>query len=82
METSCKSATNANTDPDQLLAELKLGKKQMLESSVYALQEGEALLEKLENLWRMASMDSRPDFWRPSIARAIGKVAPLNFFSH
>jgi hypothetical protein len=28
----------------------------------------------LEQLWRLTSIDSRPDFLRPSISRAIGKV--------
>jgi hypothetical protein len=45
------SKSYEDQDPENHLAHLHSGKKQMLESSVYALQEGEALLEKLDNLW-------------------------------
>jgi hypothetical protein len=41
---------------------------------LFSNQEGEALLEKLERLWELTSIDSRPDFLRPSISRAIGQV--------
>lgn len=45
-----------------------------MESSVYALQEGEALLEKLRALWQMASLDSRQGFIKQSAALSIGQV--------
>ena len=73
LELICKTGRESS-DLNELLKDLKFGKKAVLEASVYALQEGEALLEKLEQLWRLTSIDSRPDFLRPSISRAIGKV--------
>jgi hypothetical protein len=57
-----------------LPTDLNSGKRALLEASVYALQEGEALLQKLEQLWQMTAIDSRSDFVRPSITKAIGKV--------
>ena len=53
---------------------LDAAKKAMLESSVYALQEGEALLSKLNCLWTQSTMDSRPDFIRRSVSLAIEQV--------
>ena len=73
LEQLCK-LTLDETNLAVVLERLNSGKKAILESSVYALQEGEAMLEKLENLWMMTAIDSRPDFLRPSISRAIGKV--------
>ena len=50
-------------------------KKSMLEASVFALQEGEALLEKLNQLWIQSSLDARTDFKKESISLAIEQVS-------
>ena len=57
------------------LAELSVAKRAMLESSAFALQEGDALLEKLSALWQLSSLDSRPGIIKQSVALAIGRVS-------
>ena len=68
---------NIVTEEDVLAAvkALDAAKKAMLESSVYALQEGEALLSKLNHLWTQSTLDSRPDFIRRSVSLAIEQVS-------
>ena len=81
IERVCSSTQNVNTKEDVLKAiqELDGAKKAMLESSVYALQEGEALLSKLNQLWTQSTLDSRPEFIRRSVALAIEQVeCPTN----
>ena len=46
----------------------------MLEASVFALQEGEVLLEKLNQLWIQSSVDVRTEFKKESISLAIEQV--------
>ena len=53
---------------------MNLAKKAMLESSVFALQEGESLLGKLNQLWMQSSEDVRTDFKKESICLAIEQV--------
>ena len=57
------------------LSELSVAKRAMLESSAFALQEGDALLEKLSALWQLSSLDSRPGIIKQSVALAIGRVS-------
>ena len=57
------------------LCDLSIAKRAMLESSAFALQEGDALLEKLSALWQLSSLDSRPGIIKQSVALAIGRVS-------
>ena len=59
----------------QALSDMNHAKKAMLESSVFALQEGEALLGKLNQLWIQSSTDVRTDFKKASICLAIEQVS-------
>lgn len=69
----CLRHTPNPPNPQAELAELSHAKKAMLESSVFALQEGEALLERLHVLGA-SPLDSRPQFIRESVGRAIEQV--------
>ena len=64
----------------EAISALNHAKKAMLESSVFALQEGESLLEKLNQLWIQSSIDVRTEFKKESISLAIEQVRtkPLN----
>eukprot|EP00094_Tigriopus_californicus_P002724 TCALIF_02628-PA protein Name:"Similar to unc-89 Muscle M-line assembly protein unc-89 (Caenorhabditis elegans)" AED:0.08 eAED:0.03 QI:0/0.71/0.12/1/1/0.87/8/85/2824 len=53
---------------------LTKGKRTMLESSVYALQEGDTLLDMLQKMKDDIIMDSRPKFMRNSFLLTIGQV--------
>ena len=59
---------------NKALNELNAAKKTMLESSVYALQEGDSLLDQLNNMWTQSSLDSRPESIRRSVNLSIEKV--------
>ena len=59
----------------QALSAMNHSKKAMLESSVFALQEGEALLGKLNQLWIQSSTDVRTEFKKESICLAIEQVS-------
>ena len=59
---------------NKTILDLDRGKKAMLESSVYALQEGEALLDKLNQLWIQSSLNPCTDFKKKSICLAIEQV--------
>ena len=57
------------------LRELKTGKRAMLEASVYALQEGDALLSLIQEIIDEAlSLDSRPYQFKKSLLLASGQV--------
>lgn len=64
----------ADWDLERHLRQLGLSKRSVLEASVYALQEGEALLQKLNALWHAEWIDSRTDCLRTPVARAISQV--------
>ena len=59
----------------EALAAMNNEKKAMLESSVFAVQEGESLLQKLKQLWIQSSTDARTDFKKESICLAIEQVS-------
>ena len=67
----------------EAMSALNHAKKAMLESSVFALQEGESLLEKLNQLWIQSSIDVRTEFKKESISLAIEQVRtkPLTYIS-
>lgn len=58
----------------EAMSALNHAKKAMLESSVFALQEGESLLEKLNQLWIQSSIDVRTEIKKESISLAIEQV--------
>ena len=78
IEAMAKVQSSAVTkSPEEVRSEvssLNGAKKSMLEASVYALQEGEGLLAKLNALWTQATLDSRPAFIKRSVALAIEQV--------
>ena len=57
------------------ICDLNIAKRAMLESSAFALQEGDALLQKLSALWQLSSLDSRPGIIKQSVALAMGRVS-------
>ena len=61
----------------EAISALNHAKKAMLEASVFALQEGESLLEKLNQLWIQSCSDVRTDFKKESISSAIEQVSIL-----
>ena len=67
----------------EAISALNHAKKAMLESSVFALQEGESLLEKLNQLWIQSSIDVRTEIKKESISLAIEQVRtkPLTYIS-
>ena len=83
LERICRNCINENiSSPNAIkeaLAALNHAKKAMLESSVFALQEGEALLEKLNQLWIQSSIDVRTEFKKESISLAIEQVRIQRF---
>ena len=82
LERICKSGVQQTIstldDIRNTISALNGAKKAMLESSVYALQEGEALLDKLNQLWIQSSSDQRTDFKKESISLAIEQVSLCN----
>ena len=74
----CKNGIEKNVSSlsgiKELLSAMNLAKKAMLESSVFALQEGESLLGKLNQLWIQSSEDVRTDSKKESICLAIEQV--------
>ena len=79
LERICKNSLqeNINSLPaiKKAVSSLNDAKKVMLESSVFALQEGEALLDKLNHLWIQFSSEARTDFKKESISLAIEQVS-------
>ena len=86
MEKVCKVVTVASFTNESVLRDamidLNRAKKQMLENSVFALQEGDALLEKLTSLWKTKrlvpqdeAVDVKPELVKQSAALAIGQVS-------
>ena len=82
LERICRDPRSLNDSESIQLAisTLKNSKRAMLESSVYALQEGDALLNRLRLLWNHATLDSRPGFIKKSASLAIGRVSLKNIF--
>ena len=78
LERICRNCVEDNISSPNALKEarnaLNHAKKAMLESSVFALQEGESLLEKLNQLWIQSSIDARTEFKKESISLAIEQV--------
>ena len=78
LERICRNCIEENirTPPaiKEAFSALNHAKKAMLEASVFALQEGEALLEKLNQLWIQSSVDVRTEFKKESISLAIEQV--------
>ena len=70
-------AENSSIAHRDALSALNHAKKAMLEASVFALQEGESLLEKLNQLWIQSCSDVRTDFKKESISSAIEQVSIL-----
>ena len=68
-------AESSSIEHRDALSALNLAKKAMLEASVFALQEGESLLEKLNQLWIQSCSDVRTDFKKESISSAIEQVS-------
>ena len=68
-------AESSSMEHRDALSALNLAKKAMLEASVFALQEGESLLEKLNQLWIQSCSDVRTDFKKESISSAIEQVS-------
>ena len=68
-------AENSSIAHRDALSALNHAKKAMLEASVFALQEGESLLEKLNQLWIQSCSDVRTDFKKESISSAIEQVS-------
>ena len=68
-------AENSSTTHREAMSALNHAKKAMLEASVFALQEGESLLEKLNQLWIQCCSDVRTDFKKESISSAIEQVS-------
>ena len=85
LERICKNgvqpSNNTLEDIRKTISSLNGAKKAMLESSVYALQEGEALLDKLNQLWIQSSSDQRTDFKKESISLAIEQVSICNKYT-
>ncbi len=78
LEALCIKTRSSTHHQHKLSQELLIAKKKLLEASVFALQEGEALLASLNDLWQQATQDSRPDFIRASISLAIEQVGQLH----
>ena len=68
-------AENSSMVNRETMSSLNHAKKAMLEASVFALQEGESLLEKLNQLWIQSCSDVRTDFKKESISSAIEQVS-------
>ena len=81
LERICRNCVEDNISSPNALKEalnaLNHAKKAMLESSVFALQEGESLLEKLNQLWIQSSIDARTEFKKESISLAIEQVKAM-----
>ena len=79
LERICKNSIEEKTSSisaiREALSAMSNAKKAMLESSVFALQEGEVLLEKLNQLWIQSSTDVRTEFKKESISLAIEQVS-------
>ena len=70
----CNKSINEKGIKAQIL-ELQKAKRGMLESSVYALQEGDELLNKLDAMKQKCNnLDCRPGLIKQSIQLAIGQV--------
>ena len=63
-------------DVRSAISDLRRAKRQMLEASAYALQEGDALLEMLDRAWKEeeAKGSHGQTFIKQSLCLAIGQV--------
>ena len=77
LEHLCRREETNLIDPITSISALRHAKRQMLESSAYALQEGDSLLEMLDTAWKQedAKGAAAQGFIKQSISLAIGQVS-------